>query len=89
MNAGRGRRRDSSSIQTFLYVMRYIWLTLKYGYTFIQNTYVVRLSGKIFFDSGTDLESFDSITHHSGHDLTTYQNTLLLGCIINDRAFDT
>lgn len=52
MNAERGRRRDSGSIQTFLYVMRYIWLTLKYGYTFIQNT-------------------------------------LLLGCIINDRAFDT
>ncbi len=25
-----------------------------------------------FFDSGTDLGSFDSITHHSGHDLTTY-----------------
>ncbi len=25
-----------------------------------------------FFDSGTDLESFDSITHHSRHDLTTY-----------------
>lgn len=51
MNAERGRRRDSGSIQTFLYVMLYIWLTLKYGYTFIQNT-------------------------------------LLLGCIINDRAFD-
>ncbi len=25
-----------------------------------------------FFDSGTVLGSFDSITHHSGHDLTTY-----------------
>ena len=34
--------------------------------------YVVRLSGKIFFDSGTDLGSFDSTTHHSGHGLTTY-----------------
>ncbi len=36
-----------------------------------------------FFDSGTDLGSFDSITHHSGHDLTTYSsNNLCLGWTI-------
>ncbi len=38
-----------------------------------QKKYAVRLSGKIFFDSGTDLGFFDSITHNSGHDLTTYK----------------
>ena len=43
--------------------------------------YVVRLSGKIFFDSGTDLGSFDSITHHSGHDLTAYDFMLLEYCL--------
>ncbi len=29
-----------------------------------------------FFDSGTDLESFDSITYHSRHDLTTYKKSM-------------
>ncbi len=35
-----------------------------------------------FFDSGTDLESFDSITHHSGHDLTTYKLYMLWNYLV-------
>ncbi len=48
----------------------------------VSRWYVVRLSGKIFFDSDTDLGSFDSITHHSGHDLTTYVIVIVIVIVV-------